>query len=385
MLSGRLADRVALAGSGGRFEPVPVGTAGPAKVSVVVPCYRYGHYLPLNVGRLLAEPGVDLEVIVVDDASPDGSADVARSLAAADPRVRAICRADNRGHIATYNEGIAAATGEFLLLLSADDLIAAGALARAAALLQAHPSVGFAYGRAVRFSGDQPPPARTEVTGWTLWSGPDWLSWRCRTGRNSLISPEVMIRTDLLRELGGYHPAYPHAADMLMWLLAASRADVGRVGGADQGYYRVQESNMHTSVFEVGPGGTGAGVLVDLGERWGVFTAAFERIAATGGPAAGSVDRLRRDAGRAVATEALGLAARARIWRLDDWPVDDLVAFARQTFPEAERLPAWRAYRRCESWHRRPDALLGTALKSRERMLRVGRSWAEWRWRQATA
>src|SRR5215469_6910820 len=67
-------------------------------VSIVIPCYNYGRYLPECVGSVLDQQGVIVDVLVIDDASPDGSAEVARRLAADDPRVRAVCHEENRGH-----------------------------------------------------------------------------------------------------------------------------------------------------------------------------------------------------------------------------------------------------------------------------------------------
>ncbi len=79
-----------------RFHrPRPLSTR--PTVSVVVPCYRYGHFLPAAVASVLDQDGVDVDVIVVDDASTDGSADVARGLAAADGRVRVLVAHDERG------------------------------------------------------------------------------------------------------------------------------------------------------------------------------------------------------------------------------------------------------------------------------------------------
>ena len=62
-----------------------------SSVSVVVPCYKYGHYLEESVGSALhGNDGVDVRVLIIDDASPDDSADRARELAAADPRVQVL-------------------------------------------------------------------------------------------------------------------------------------------------------------------------------------------------------------------------------------------------------------------------------------------------------
>src|SRR5581483_1738369 len=82
-------------------------------VSVIIPCYNYGRYLPQCVDSVLSQEGVSAEVIVIDDASTDGSDAVVRQVAANDPREHAICHTVNKGHIATYNEGLAQVSGEY--------------------------------------------------------------------------------------------------------------------------------------------------------------------------------------------------------------------------------------------------------------------------------
>src|SRR6267378_7316160 len=85
----------------------PVALSGPLpRVTVVVPCYNYGRYLPDCLGSILAQPRVDVDVVLVDDASTDGSGDVAEELAAMDRRITLVRHARNAGHIATYNDGL---------------------------------------------------------------------------------------------------------------------------------------------------------------------------------------------------------------------------------------------------------------------------------------
>jgi hypothetical protein len=253
------AQRLALLGHTGARVTRPRPLTGPRPlVSVVIPCYNYGHYLPGCVASVLDQPGVDLDVVIVDDASPDGSAETVRRLVAGDPRLRAIYHETNQGHIATYNDGLATVRGEYVLLLSADDLLVPGALGRAAALMEAHPSVGLVYGATVDFTGT-PPPARTDATSWIVWRGSDWLAGRCRSGRNPLLSPEAVMRTSVLRKLGGYRADLPHAADFAMWLGAAMVSDIGYVGGADQAYYRVHAQSMSKTV--------NAGMVIDIQQR----------------------------------------------------------------------------------------------------------------------
>ena len=257
-------------------------------VNVVVPCYKYGHLLAECVGSVLDQPGVDVRVLVIDDASPDDSAAAARALAATDPRVDVRVHEHNQGHIATYNEGLLEwARADYSVLLSADDRLAAGSLGRATALLEAHPEVGFAYGHYIRFDGVTPPPqARTAVRGWTVWSGPDWLRRRFRAGNGCIGSPEVVVRTSVQQRIGGYDPALPHTGDIEMWMRFAAHGDVGYIRGVDQAYYRIHGANMSAAYYA--DGGLG-----DLQQRFGAYQAFLEREGARL-PDAASLDALIR-------------------------------------------------------------------------------------------
>src|SRR5207253_8052097 len=93
-----------------------------------------------------------VRVLIIDDASPDNTAEVAAELVREDPRVSFIRHIENKGHINTYNEGIEWASADYMLLLSADDYLLPGALSRATGLMEAHPEVGFTFGKAIELS-----------------------------------------------------------------------------------------------------------------------------------------------------------------------------------------------------------------------------------------
>ena len=244
-------------------------------VSVIIPCYNYGRYLRQCVASVTRnQPGIDVEVIIVDDKSTDDSLEVALSIRATDYRVRVIRHEQNKGHIATYNDGLDTATGEFVLLLSADDLATSGALTRAAELLTAEPSVGLVYGNAIHFNGDLP-ANRSEGKEWIIWPGVDWLRDRCRSGYNVVASPEVVMRTSVLRAIGGYRPDLPHAGDFEMWLRTSAVADIGFLVGVDQAYYRQHAANMNKNDFN---SGTARGQFVDLKQRWQCFEVVFAGV-----------------------------------------------------------------------------------------------------------
>jgi glycosyltransferase involved in cell wall biosynthesis len=308
-----------------------------SSVSVVIPCYKYGHFLADCVRSVLAEQeGLDVRVLIIDDASPDDSAEAARKLAASDPRIEVRVHERNKGHIATYNEGLLEwADGTYVALLSADDRLVPGALVRAAALLDAHPEAGFAYGRPLRFEHGGPlPKARTEGTGQVVYPGQWWLERRFREGSGCITSPEVVVRTSLQRQVGGYDPKLPHTGDIEMWMRLAAHADVGYVRGADQAYYRVHGNNMSTTDF--------AGQLDDLRQR----RAAYQSVLDKCGDRLPQAEQLSRTVHARLARAALRRAYRAYDrGRTDAVPVEELVEFARDCLPGFESLPEYRALR----------------------------------------
>lgn len=91
-------------------------------VSVVVPVYDVAAYLPEALDSLLAQTHRRLEVVVVDDGSPDASGAIADEYAARDPRVRVV-HTDNHGLGAARNEGIRHATGDLLAFADSDDVV----------------------------------------------------------------------------------------------------------------------------------------------------------------------------------------------------------------------------------------------------------------------
>jgi glycosyltransferase involved in cell wall biosynthesis len=317
-------------------------------VSVVIPCYRYGHFLEAAVSSVLDDQdGVDVRVLVIDDASPDDSAEVAREIASRRPEVEVRVHDTNRGNIATYNEGLLEwADGDYCTLLSADDRATPGALARAGDLLDAHPEVGMVYGRALWVQDGAPlPEPRTKVRGWSVLSGQKWLEHRFRQAENPITTPEVVVRTSLQQRLGGYDPELPKAADMELFMRFAAYADVGFIRGVDQAFYRLHGSNMSKTVT----------ALMDLRQRRDVFETVLERY----GDELTGTDRLSAMVHRQLSREALWAAGRVydrgRLRESDlgrrfmgggsyenEQDVDELLAFAADCWPGVQEQRLFR-------------------------------------------
>jgi teichuronic acid biosynthesis glycosyltransferase TuaG len=139
--------------------------AAPPAVSVITPVWNAAATLLETVASVRAQTRPDWELILVDDGSTDGSRALAESLAVADPRIRLLGWAGNRGAAAARNAGIRAARGRFIAFLDADDLWRPEKLARQIGLMEAegHPFTFSAYARidaAGRALGVVTPPAR---------------------------------------------------------------------------------------------------------------------------------------------------------------------------------------------------------------------------------
>jgi glycosyltransferase involved in cell wall biosynthesis len=328
-----------------------------------------------------------VDVIVIDDASSDGSDQIVRQLGARDIQIRTICHATNQGHIATYNEGISQVAGDYTVLLSADDLLTPGCLARATSLMEHHPSVGLAYGRPIMFTDENLPAAHTTAKSWIIWQGHDWILLRCKVGGNAIRSPEAVLRTSVLQEVGGYRSNLPLTADFELWMRAATVSDVGYVAGADQAYYRIHAHNMHHSTFNL---------FDDFSQRLVSFDTLFAgcsgsledpdsmRDTAHRTLARNALNQAIRDTGhRALATSALGRAIRPYLrGTVGSEAPGDYAAFALKAWPDAKQLGEWRTVDKLINICENPPRL-GPSLITRMAMRKFGSRFGEWRSRRA--
>jgi hypothetical protein len=311
--------------------PVPQPDGPAPTVSVVIPCYNYATFLPEALRSALAQEGVSVEIIVVDDASTDDSAEVAEKFAANDSRVRVVRLERNGGQVAAVNLALSLATGEFIVRLDADDLLTPGSLARSTALLRAFPSVGLVYGYPRHFEGAVPTDVNVgPAESWSVWAGADWAADRCRKGYNCITTPEVVLRASALARAGEIDPRLRIAEDMHWWLRFAAVSDVGRVNGPTQALHRDHGASMTATVDK----------LRDLNARRSLFTYYFEGLGQTL-PGAAKLDRRWRRALAAEATdEALRAYDRGRTGSVD---VAGFVSFAEAVWPEAATRPRRRA------------------------------------------
>jgi glycosyltransferase involved in cell wall biosynthesis len=126
------------------------------RISVVTPCFNSEPFIGDAIRSILAQTYTDLECIVVDDGSTDGSKDSISSLAERDPRTRPIFLEQNYGAAIARNRGIEIASGEWITFLDADDLYEPNRLERLLDLAKITNSVMVVDNQSVRDFPDGP-------------------------------------------------------------------------------------------------------------------------------------------------------------------------------------------------------------------------------------
>ena len=211
------------------------------RISVVVPCYRLGHLLADCVESILSQTYTDLEVLIMDDCSPDNTAEVAATLT--DPRVRYVRNDPNLGHLKNYNRGLSLARGDYMWLISADDRLRRPYVAeRFVKLLDARPDVGYVFCPVMKFTSD----GDTHVYGGhgvrdVIFNGHDFL--RTLANGNAVPAPSGLVRRSCYERISMFPLDMPFAGDWYLWSAFALFTNVAYLAEPMVGY-RVHTGNM---------------------------------------------------------------------------------------------------------------------------------------------
>jgi hypothetical protein len=241
-----------------------------APVSAVIPAYRAKTTVARAIESVAAQTVRPLEVIVVDDGSGDGTADFVRALASSYETgwLKLLALEHNEGAASARNAGWAAAQGEYVAFLDADDAWLPQKIEVQYAYLRSHPQVALC-GHRFGFAGDMQMQAETV---------PPIQAEPIRPMRillsNPFVTPSVMVRTDLpLR----FHTGKRHMEDHLLWMeaaldgfmvvrLSAPLAVIGKAqfgaSGLSADLWKMEQSELHNyrSLWKTGR----VGLLVAL-------------------------------------------------------------------------------------------------------------------------
>ena len=170
----------------------------PVTVSVLTAVRNGARYLEETVASIQSQSYADWEYIVVDDASSDGTGEIAERLGRQDPRIRLIRRATSGGPFAAANEGLKSARGKYLVRTDGDDLSPPDRIRRQVDFLESRPSLRACVSFFRFFGKDGISPAISTVP-----VNPGAFRWYLLL-RGASTHSSLCIERNALLELGGY-------------------------------------------------------------------------------------------------------------------------------------------------------------------------------------
>ena len=185
-------------------------------VSVIMPVYNGEKYLAEAIESVLSQTFTNFELLIVDDGSTDGSAEIIRAFEAQDRRVRFIQLAHNIGMADAWNQGIAATTAEYITGMDCDDVSLPQRLEKQVDFMRDNPHIGGVGTWACRMNQDltqiifdlQTPPQHALIALHMFFN-------------RSVVGATVMYRQKYIRAVGGYTPGINgyHDRDLQLRLL----------------------------------------------------------------------------------------------------------------------------------------------------------------------
>ena len=202
-------------------------------IDVAIPNYNYGRFLASCVASILRQGEGVSRILIIDNASTDGSQEIMRALARTDPRIELRLREQNLGPHASFNEAVDWARSDHFTILCADDLLPAGALGRAMAIMDDDPATVMVFGRTAFVPAGHSlhdlPDTPLEEAPYRLFTGTEFLERVCRTGRSPVGGPTTVVRTIAQKRAGHYSASLAHTDDAEMWMRLACLGSIAEV------------------------------------------------------------------------------------------------------------------------------------------------------------
>ena len=206
-------------------------------VSVVVASYNHAEYLEQRMDSLINQTYQDIEILVIDDCSPDNSIDILRRYES-HPKVKLVLREKNGGWVAVSNQGVEMSVGEFVIFANCDDTCDARMIERLVDGMSAYPTAGITYCRSLMIDEN------------CKFLGDDFMSressFRMKCNNDTLINSKEMTRfllhscvipnlsAALFRKVsyvsaGGLTSAYRVCADWDLFFRIVARYDIAYI------------------------------------------------------------------------------------------------------------------------------------------------------------
>ncbi|MBU2610111.1 MAG: glycosyltransferase [Chloroflexi bacterium] len=181
-------------------------------VSIVTPSYNQAQFLEATLCSVLEQDYPNIEYLVIDGASTDGSLEIIRRYA---DQLAWWTSEKDSGQSEAVNKGLQRARGEIVGWLNSDDVYLPGAVSAAVAAFQSHPEAGLVYGDALAIDAEGKPFNLMRARQYTL---ADLLAF------NIICQPAAFMRRSVLEDVDYLDPAYQLLMDNLLWMRMAQKA-----------------------------------------------------------------------------------------------------------------------------------------------------------------
>ena len=197
-------------------------------VSVIIASYNHAPYVQDCLRSALSQGIDDLEILVTDDGSTDGTPQQVAALGS--PRIRLHTFPQNRGACAAMNDAIHRSRGRYIAVLNSDDLFLPGKIQRQVQYLQQNPHIGAVFGWPTFIDDHGQPfddPAHKDHA---VFHQPNrnrhqWLRHFFDHG-NALCHPTAVLRREVYENAGLYDPRLAQVPDLDQWIRVCMRYDI---------------------------------------------------------------------------------------------------------------------------------------------------------------
>jgi len=182
------------------------------KISIITPSFNQAKFLRRTIESVLMQDYPNIEYILIDGGSTDGSQEIIEAYA---DRLAHWESIPDKGQTDAINKGLRKARGRILAYLCADDFYEPDAFQRASRAFDAHPTADFVYGDGYFLEGD---------SGWKRRKNAGPFTWKRLLRGNFLIQPAVFIRAESMRRFGEFDATLRFCMDHEYWLRAGAHA-----------------------------------------------------------------------------------------------------------------------------------------------------------------
>jgi glycosyltransferase involved in cell wall biosynthesis len=183
-------------------------------VTIVTPSYNQARFLEYTLRSVLEQDYPNIEYLVVDGASTDGSVEIIRQY---EGRINWWVSEKDSGQSEAINKGMRRARGEFVGWLNSDDIYLPGAVTAAVAAFESHPEAGLIYGDAFAIDKDGESFNLMRARQYSL---TDLMAFHI------ICQPAAFMRRSVLEEVNYLDPAYQLLMDNLLWMCMAQKAPI---------------------------------------------------------------------------------------------------------------------------------------------------------------